>query len=430
MRHHRLCRQQARDAIPPRGAPPDGVPRVRLRGGRCHERRRRGHVSRRRQDCAPRERARCRARAWHVRHRPYTLGDARPADGAQCAPARQRRRHGGGGAQRHHRECQRPARRPAGQGLRVPQRHRHRSDGASRAGAVRGIARGGRHRRAAPDRRHVWTGHHQQPRPGQDCRRPQGKPAAHRHRRRRALPRVRRVGDSRPHAAGRLPRRRRRGGREGRRLSRARRRRRPDVAARRQHRLGPERHRTRRLRAFHAQGDLRAAADGGEHDARPPHRRGRHFETWRAEPDARPADGHRQHHHHRVRHVVALGADWRDDDRGTLPHPGGSRVRVGVPLPQPDCHRPDAVHRDFTVGRDGRHARGDARGQATRGAHAGARQRGGVHHRARGRRRHLPARRPRDRRRLHEGVHQSGRRAGAVHAEAGAQARPQRNARH
>ena len=38
------------------------------------------------------------------------------------------------------------------------------------------------------------------------------------------------------------------------------------------HRLGPRADRARRVRALHAQGDLRAAADAREHDARPPAR--------------------------------------------------------------------------------------------------------------------------------------------------------------
>ena len=64
-----------------------------------------------------------------------------------------------------------------------------------------------------------------------------------------------------------------------------------------------------------------------------------------------------------------------------------------------------------------------------RRAHARHRERGRLDDRARGRRRHLPARRPRDRRRVHEGVHEPGGRARAVHAQAGAPARTCRSSR-
>ena len=81
------------------------------------------------------------------------------------------------------------------------------------------------------------------------------------------------VGDSRAHAPGRLPGRRRDGGADARRLSRS-----STSTRREQHeegqqdRLGPRPDRARRLRPLHAQGDLRAAADDREHDARPPAR--------------------------------------------------------------------------------------------------------------------------------------------------------------
>ena len=115
--------------------------------------------------------------------------------------------------------------------------------------------------------------------------------------------------------------------------------------------------------------------------------------------------------------ITACGTSWHSaligehDDRGARAHSGRSRVRVGVPLSQSDRRRHDAVHRDLAVGRDGRHARGDARGEAPRRAHARHRERRRLDDRARGRRRHLPPRRPGDRRRVDQGVHEPGHRA-------------------
>ena len=71
---------------------------------------------------------------------------------------------------------------------------------------------------------------------------------------------------------------------------------------------------------------------------------------------------------------------------------------------------------DLPVGRDGRHPGRHPRGQAPRGPDHRPGQRGGLDHRPRSGRRHLPARRPRGRRREHQGVHQPGGRAGADHA--------------
>ena len=79
-----------------------------------------------------------------------------------------------------------------------------------------------------------------------------------------------------------------------------------------------------------------------------------------------------------------------------------------------------AGHRDPPVGRDGRHAGGAARGEAARRARRWASCNVvGTTHRPRDGRRRLPARRPGDRRRLHQGVHQPGRGAGAAHAVPG-----------
>ena len=70
--------------------------------------------------------------------------------------------------------------------------------------------------------------------------------------------------------------------------------------------------------------------------------------------------------------ITACGTSWHSGLIGEYMleelarHPGGSGVRLGVPLPQPGGGREDAGHRDLPVGRDGRHAGGDPRGEAAR----------------------------------------------------------------
>ena len=68
-------------------------------------------------------------------------------------------------------------------------------------------------------------------------------------------------------------------------------------------------------------------------------------------------------------------------------------------------HPQHALLRHQPVGRNPRHPGRAARGQAQGLQGHGHLQRGRLHHRARGRRRHLPARRPGDRRGLHQGLH-------------------------
>ena len=76
----------------------------------------------------------------------------------------------------------------------------------------------------------------------------------------------------------------------------------------------------------------------------------------------------------------------------------------------PPIDRNTIVAGDHPVGRDGRHAGGPARIETQGTSDACAVQRRRQQHRPRGRRRRLSARRPGDRRRQHQGVHQSGRR--------------------
>ncbi len=102
-----------------------------------------------------------------------------------------------------------------------------------------------------------------------------------------------------------------------------------------QDRLGPRADRARRFRALHAQGDLRAAADDREHDAR---------SVCCSDEGTSKLGGLnltddellvvRQHRDHRLRHELALGAHRRAHDRGADARAGGGGVRVRVPLPQ------------------------------------------------------------------------------------------------
>ncbi len=250
----------------------------------------------------------------------------------------------------------------------------------------------------------------------------QGQPAPHRPRRRRELRGERRRGDSQAHAPSRLSRRRRDGRADEGRLRGPRPERAPRVEGREPDRLVARRDREGRVRALHAQGDLRAAADDPEHDARPARRRRRLLQARRAESHSGRAAVDQPCRDHRLRHELALRVDRRDVHRGMRSPARGSRVRFGVPLPQPDRRRQDVVRRDLAVGRDRGHARRDARSEAPRGEDARPRERRRLDDRARGQRRHLSARRSRDRRRVDQGVHEPGHRARSADAEAGAPA--------
>ena len=174
--------------------------------------------------------------------------------------------------------------------------------------------------------------------PGADRRRPARQPAGRRRRRRRALPRQRRQRAGRLHRQGRLPRRP------------------ADLRARpttdweirdqdltpvsvsvQRHRPVPRRRRRGegRLRALHAQGDLRAARGARERDARPARRRRRDRPLRRPEPRRAAAAPGRPRHPDRLRHELPRGAGRRVPVRGARPHAGRGRVRQRVPLPQP-----------------------------------------------------------------------------------------------
>ena len=124
MRDRRLRRRAPRAADPHRRAAPARVPRLRL-GGRRHPRRRPGRgAPQRRQDRRARGRDRPGRGPRHHRHRPHALGDPRPPERGERAPAplRPLRRR----AQRHHREPPRAQEAPPGARPRLLVRDRHR----------------------------------------------------------------------------------------------------------------------------------------------------------------------------------------------------------------------------------------------------------------------------------------------------------------
>ena len=86
--------------------------------------------------------------------------------------------------------------------------------------------------------------------------------------------------------------------------------------------------------------------------------------------DRRAARGRRARHDPRVRHVVARRPGRQVHDRAARAAPGRSRLRLRVPLSRSDRHAEHAGGRHHAVGRDGRHARGAARGEARRRAAA------------------------------------------------------------
>ena len=115
------------------------------------------------------------------------------------------------------------------------------------------------------------------------------------------------------------------------------------------------------------------------------------------------------HHRRRLRHELPRGPHRPLRDRGVGAHPGRDGHRLRVPLPQPGRRPGRPGHRHHAVGRDGRHAGGDAHRPRARRHRAGADQHHGLAGHARRRRRALHARRPRGRRGGDEDVRLPGR---------------------
>ena len=183
-------------------------------------------------------------------------------------------------------------------------------------------------------------------------------------------------------------------------------------------RVGPGHDRAGRVRALHAQGDLRAAGVARPTRCAATCSRTRAPPAWRGlnmtDDELRAIE---RDHHHRLRHLVARRADRRVHARGA-----GAACRSRSSTPRSSATGTRCVDdRTLVIAISQSGETADtlaAMREAKRRGRPDHRpgQRGGQHHRARGGRRHLPARRPGDRRGLHQGVHQPGGGAGAADA--------------
>ena len=209
------------------------------------------------------------------------------------------------------------------------------------------------------------------------------------------------VGHPRAHAAGRLPRRRRPRGARAARLPGDRHARGADDARGEQHRLGPRRRSS-------------AAASRTSCSRRSSSSRRRIENTMRGRllddegtsklGGLNISDEELLEFDNIV--ITACGTSWHSALIGEYMIEELARIPVEVEYASEFRYRnPIVTDRTLCIvisqsRRDGRHAGGDARGQAARRADAGDRERRGFDDRARGRRRHLRARRAGDRRRV------------------------------
>ncbi len=213
MRHRRLHRSAGGGPHPDRGAQAARVPGLRLGRDRPRRRRRRpvrGEAGR--QAGQPPDGHRRSDAARRDRPRPHALGDAWPAERSQCPSAPRLHGRDHGHPQRDHRELPRPARRARGTRPSPDLGDRHRSHRPPGRGGLPG--RPGRRRPAcAPAARGRLRDRGDAYRRGRPAgRRPQGRAAGGRPRRRRELPGLRCRGDPGPHRPDRVPRGRRRRG--------------------------------------------------------------------------------------------------------------------------------------------------------------------------------------------------------------------------
>ncbi len=213
----------------------------------------------------------------------------------------------------------------------------------------------------------------------QDRGRALGAAGGHRPRRQRILRGLRRSRHPGPHAGYVLPGRWRYGRADAGRRAVERFRRPPGIAPGLAHPVEPDRGRKGRLPAFHAEGDLRAAA-----------RRPRHHAGARGPGDRAHFSGRNGHlaggvrplppgQDHRLRHQLARRPGRQVHDRAAGAPAGGGGLRQRIPLPRSDCGRADAHGGDFAIRRNRRYPGRAARGQGQRLAHAGHLQRGGLH---------------------------------------------------
>ena len=159
---------------------------------------------------------------------------------------------------------------------------------------------------------------------------------------------------------------------------------------------------------FLHQGDRRAAAHDRARVLRPHRRALRHRPARRPQPlrPRGPRDQAREDP--RLRHGVLRGRPRRAAHRRPRPHARHLGGGLGVPLPQPGGRAGHALHRGEPVRRDDRHPRRGA-GAAAQGRPGDRHhQRGRLHHRPAGRRRHLHPRGPGDVGGRHQVVHQHG----------------------
>ena len=172
------------------------------------------------------------------------------------------------------------------------------------------------------------------------------------------------------------------------------------------HSVGPHHGGKGRLQAFHAQGNLRAAARRPRHHAGP---RGAgdaaafFWTRWTSRPKSSRASGRSRSSPAAPVGTPALAGKFMIEKLARIPVEVdyGSEFRYRDPI----VGRRHADRGDFAIGRDRRYAGGAARGQAEGLEDAGHLQRGRLHDHARSRGHHLHARRSGDRRGIHQSVH-------------------------
>ena len=163
--------------------------------------------------------------------------------------------------------------------------------------------------------------------------------------------------------------------------------------------------RQERLRAFHAQGDLRAARSDRERLPRPPDRERGRFQAGRAGAGPGAAEECQEADHRLLRHQLLRRPVRPLYLREPVRTARRSGSGLGVPLPQAENERRHGGPGPVAVRRDRRYHRRHPRGQAQGGADPRRGQRRGLGHRPDHRRRRLQPRRARIRRGLHQDLH-------------------------
>ncbi len=183
--------------------------------------------------------------------------------------------------------------------------------------------------------------------------------------------------------------------------------------------------RKRRIRAFHDEGDPRAAEGGAGHDRF--RFQGRKGGRQSDRPLGRGDPRDPQHLHRGLRQRLPRGHGGAVRHRGFGEDPRARGAGLGIPVPLASHRRGDARRRDQPVRRDGGFAGCTAGGEGARRQDARHRQRRRIHHRAGGGPRLLHAGRPGDRRGDHQGLQHPAHRG--LRAGAGTRARARRDGR-